>query len=110
MLNDYLQLCAISISNSQLFDFYVYECERNRSLIEVLHDLFEQQTNLDTILFRIMQRAQTLLKCQRCSILLNLNHNDDDHHSSSSVDERCATRKAFDLFQSGNRPGQRRHR
>lgn len=85
--------------NSQLFDFYVYECERNRSLIEVLHDLFEQQTNLDTILFRIMQRAQTLLKCQRCSILLNLN----------DADEKLS-RKAFDLFQSGNKPGQRRHR
>lgn len=121
ILNDYLQLCAISISNSQLFDFYIYECERNRSLIEVLHDLFEQQTNLDTILFRIMQRAQTLLKCQRCSILLNLNHNDGNESAAASasssssssaaapsIDERV-TRKAFDLFQSGNKPGQRRH-
>lgn len=88
--------------HAQLFDIYAYEYERNKALLEVVHDLFEQQTNLDAILFRIMQKAQTLLKCQRCSVLLIMDKNDQTDNSNS--------RKAFDLFQSGNRPGQRRHR
>jgi hypothetical protein len=102
LINAYLPFCALSINHSQLFDLYSYEYERNKSLLEVVHDLFEQQTNLDNILFRIMQRAQKLLKCQRCSILLIMDKNNqlEDHDSS---------RRAFDLFQSGKRPGQRRH-
>lgn len=50
-----------------------------------------------------MQRAQTLLKCQRCSILLDLKS------AGEESDTMASARKAFDLFQSGNRPGQRRH-
>jgi len=103
LINCYLPFCSISITNSQLFDSYTYEYERNRTLLEVVHDLFEQQTNLDAILFRIMQRAQTLLKCQRCSILLEMD-------SNKSVLSEENTRKAFDLFQSGSKPAQRRHR
>jgi hypothetical protein len=88
-----------------LFDTYTYEYERNRALLEVVHDLFEQQTNLDVILFRIMQKAQTLLKCQRCSVLLEM----DSNKCLEQLSEEN-TRKAFDLFQSGSKPAQRRHR
>ena len=88
--------------HAQLFDLYAYEYERNKALLEVVHDLFEQQTNLDEILFRIMQKAQTLLKCQRCSVLVIMDKN-------AQIDS-AYSRKAFDLFQSGKRPGQRRHR
>lgn len=101
-MNACLPFCGISIVHAQLFDIYAYEYERNRSLLEVVHDLFEQQTNLDAILFRIIQKAQTLLKCQRCSVLLVIDNNEEIDQENS--------RKAFDLFQSGNRPGQRRHR
>ena len=73
-------------------------------MLEVLHDLFEEQTNLDNVLLRIMQKAQTLLKCQRCSILLNTNidPNMNDIYEYSF-------HKAFDLFQNDNNT-QRRHR
>jgi dual 3',5'-cyclic-AMP and -GMP phosphodiesterase 11 len=99
LLNRYLPFCGVSIIHGQLFDLYAYEYDRNKALLEVIHDLFEQQTNLDTIVFRIMQKAQTLLKCMRCSVLLILDQGDE-----------VTSRKAFDLFQSGFRPGQRRHR
>lgn len=35
-----------------------------------MNDLFEEQTDLEKIVKKIMHRAQTLLKCERCSVLL----------------------------------------
>ncbi|CAF0874237.1 unnamed protein product [Brachionus calyciflorus] len=99
LLNEYLKFCGISIAHAQLFDLYASEYERNRSLLEVLHEIFEQQTNIDIILFRIMQKAQELLKCKRCSILVLVDNEDQ---------ENLNVRKAFDLFKNGDNPDQRR--
>ena len=41
-----------------------------QALLEVVNDLFEEQTDLEKIVKKIMHRAQTLLKCERCSVLL----------------------------------------
>ncbi|XP_026503380.1 dual 3',5'-cyclic-AMP and -GMP phosphodiesterase 11A isoform X1 [Terrapene carolina triunguis] len=41
-----------------------------KALLEVVNDLFEEQTDLEKIVKKIMHRAQTLLKCERCSVLL----------------------------------------
>lgn len=41
-----------------------------QALLEVVNDLFEEQTDLEKIVRKIMQRAQTLLKCERCSVQL----------------------------------------
>lgn len=38
--------------------------------MEVVNDLFEEQTDLEKIVRKIMHRAQTLLKCERCSVQL----------------------------------------
>ena len=38
--------------------------------MEVVHDLFEEQTSVDNVVRTIMQRAQTLLKCERCVVML----------------------------------------
>jgi hypothetical protein len=54
-----------------------------------------------------MVKAQTLLKCRRCSILIDTDLN---LNSDSADMEPVALRKAFDLFQDGNRPSQRRQR
>jgi dual 3',5'-cyclic-AMP and -GMP phosphodiesterase 11 len=89
----------MAITNASLFDVYTYEYERNRSLLEFVHELFQQQTNLDKIIFQIMQKARDLLFCQRCSVLLIV---EDD----GKVDMR----KAFDLFDKGNKSNLRRHR
>uniref|UniRef100_A0A3P9MCE1 3',5'-cyclic-GMP phosphodiesterase n=1 Tax=Oryzias latipes TaxID=8090 RepID=A0A3P9MCE1_ORYLA len=37
---------------------------------QVVNDLFEEQTDLEKIVRKIMQRALTLLQCERCSVLL----------------------------------------
>ncbi|KAM6460572.1 dual 3',5'-cyclic-AMP and -GMP phosphodiesterase 11A isoform 2-T2 [Liasis olivaceus] len=66
----YLPFCGIAISNAQLFAASRKEYDRSRALLEVVNDLFEEQTDLEKIVKKIMQRAQTLLKCERCLVLL----------------------------------------
>ncbi|XP_034030885.1 dual 3',5'-cyclic-AMP and -GMP phosphodiesterase 11A [Thalassophryne amazonica] len=70
VLEMYLPFCGISISNAQLFSESRKEYERSRALLEVVNDLFEEQTDLEKIVRKIMQRALTLLQCERCSVLL----------------------------------------
>ncbi|CAK6960540.1 dual 3'%2C5'-cyclic-AMP and -GMP phosphodiesterase 11A [Scomber scombrus] len=70
VLQMYLPFCGISISNAKLFSESRKEYERTRALLEVVNDLFEEQTDLEKIVRKIMQRALTLLQCERCSVLL----------------------------------------
>ncbi|XP_062255298.1 dual 3',5'-cyclic-AMP and -GMP phosphodiesterase 11A [Platichthys flesus] len=70
VLQMYLPFCGISISNAKLFSESRKEYERSRALLEVVNDLFEEQTDLEKIVRKIMQRALTLLRCERCSVLL----------------------------------------
>ncbi|PVD35849.1 hypothetical protein C0Q70_02818 [Pomacea canaliculata] len=85
LLATYLTFCGIAIYNAQLFDAYSKEYERNKALLEVVHDLFEEQTSVENAVLKIMQRAQTLLKVERCSVLLR-----------DSTSEMCFN-KIFDL-------------
>ncbi|XP_076324663.1 dual 3',5'-cyclic-AMP and -GMP phosphodiesterase 11A-like isoform X1 [Tachypleus tridentatus] len=66
----YLEFCGIALTNAYLFELSQKEYERNRSLLEVVHDLFEEQTSLDKVILKIMQRAQRLLNCERVALLL----------------------------------------
>lgn len=52
-----------STTNTRVF------CPCIQALLEVVNDLFEEQTDLEKIVKKIMHRAQTLLKCERCSVL-----------------------------------------
>ncbi|XP_052805617.1 dual 3',5'-cyclic-AMP and -GMP phosphodiesterase 11A-like isoform X2 [Mya arenaria] len=77
LLSAYLSYCGIAIYNAQIFEAYSKEYERNKDLLEVVHDLFEEQTSLDDVILKIMQRAQILLKCERCSVLLRAENNSE---------------------------------
>ncbi|XP_035266769.1 dual 3',5'-cyclic-AMP and -GMP phosphodiesterase 11A isoform X1 [Anguilla anguilla] len=70
VLQMYLPFCGIAISNALLFAASRKEYDRSRALLEVVNDLFEEQTDLEKIVRKIMHRAQTLLKCERCSVQL----------------------------------------
>lgn len=85
LLGTYLTFCGIAIHNAQIFEAYSKEYERNKALLEVVHDLFEEQTSVENVILKIMQRAQSLLKCERCSVLLR------DGSSETSF------KKVFDL-------------
>ncbi|XP_014253887.1 dual 3',5'-cyclic-AMP and -GMP phosphodiesterase 11A-like [Cimex lectularius] len=66
----YLQFVGIALTNAQIVETSRQEFERNRNLLEVVHDLFEEQTSLEKVILKIMQRAQRLLKCERAAVLL----------------------------------------
>ncbi|BES99049.1 GAF domain [Nesidiocoris tenuis] len=66
----YLQFVGIALTNAQIVETSRMEYERNRNLLEVVHDLFEEQTSLEKVVLKIMQRAQRLLKCERAAVLL----------------------------------------
>ncbi|XP_050525696.1 dual 3',5'-cyclic-AMP and -GMP phosphodiesterase 11A-like [Daktulosphaira vitifoliae] len=86
LLETYLQFVGIAITNAQIIEDSRAEYDRNRNLLEVVHDLFEEQTSIDKVIMKIMQRAQRLLKCERAAVLL--------------VDESCDNTmfsKLFDL-------------
>ncbi|KAK3800169.1 hypothetical protein RRG08_038008 [Elysia crispata] len=85
MLATYLTFCGIGIHNAQIFEAYSKEYERNKALLEVVHDLFTEQTSVENVVVKIMQRAQTLLKCERCSLLLK------DKDSSSELASNALT-------------------
>ncbi|XP_070535432.1 dual 3',5'-cyclic-AMP and -GMP phosphodiesterase 11A-like [Ptychodera flava] len=70
LLETYLTFCGIGITNAQVFRNYMREYDRNRALLEVVHDVFEEQTSLENVVQKVMQRAQSLLKCERCSVIL----------------------------------------
>ncbi|XP_050695412.1 dual 3',5'-cyclic-AMP and -GMP phosphodiesterase 11A-like isoform X2 [Eriocheir sinensis] len=66
----YLQFVGIAITNAQLMEASQAEYERNRSLLEVVHDLFEEQTSIENVILKTLQRAQRLLKCERAAVML----------------------------------------
>lgn len=52
-------------TNTNSVDLFVLQ-----NLLEIVHDLFEEQTSLEKVILKIMQRAQRLLLCQRAAVLL----------------------------------------
>ncbi|KAF6200256.1 hypothetical protein GE061_006559 [Apolygus lucorum] len=89
----YLQFVGIALTNAQIVETSRMEYERNRNLLEVVHDLFEEQTSLEKVVLKIMQRAQRLLKCERAAVLLV------DENSQ----EKVKFSKLFELTSPANR-------
>ncbi|XP_014667956.1 PREDICTED: cGMP-specific 3',5'-cyclic phosphodiesterase-like [Priapulus caudatus] len=66
----YLTFCGIGIQNAQLFDMSVREYKRNRLLLQLAKGIFEEQTDLDVLIRKIMVESIGLLKCERCCVYL----------------------------------------
>ncbi|XP_008483571.1 dual 3',5'-cyclic-AMP and -GMP phosphodiesterase 11A [Diaphorina citri] len=81
----YLRFVGISITNAKVVESARQEYDRNRKLLEVVHDLFEEQTSIEQVVVKIMQRAQSLLKCENAAVLL--------------IDESSSTVKFTKLFE-----------
>ncbi|ELU06480.1 hypothetical protein CAPTEDRAFT_169631 [Capitella teleta] len=98
LLETYLAFCGMAFSNAQALEAYTREYEQNKTLLEVVHDLFEEQTSVDDVVMKIMQRAQSLLQCERCVVLLK------DAKENSATDKTCFGR-VFDLHHSQKKDG-----
>jgi len=66
----YLVFCGIGICNAHLFDQFQKELKRNRVLLDLARAIFEEQSTLHDVVHKIMMNTQSLLQCERCSVLL----------------------------------------
>lgn len=74
----YLTFCGIGIQNAQLFESSVLEYKRNQILLALARSIFEEQSNLECLVTKIMTEARELLKCERCAVFIS----DTDHCES----------------------------
>ncbi|XP_041985200.1 cGMP-specific 3',5'-cyclic phosphodiesterase-like isoform X2 [Aricia agestis] len=78
----YLTFCGIGIQNAQLFETSVLEYKRNQILLALARSIFEEQSNLECLVTKIMTEARELLKCERCAVFIL----DTDHCESSHLE------------------------
>lgn len=66
----YLQFCGIGLRNAQLYERSELENKRNQVLLDLARMVFEEQSTIEHIVYRIMTHTQSLLQCERCQVLL----------------------------------------
>lgn len=66
----YLQFCGIGLRNAQLYEYSQLENRRNQVLLDLARMVFEEQSTIEQVVYRIMLHIQSLLDCQRCQVLL----------------------------------------
>lgn len=70
VFSQYLQFCGIGLRNAQLFERSQLENKRNQVLLDLARMVFEEQSTIEHIVYRIMVHIQSLLEVERCQILL----------------------------------------
>lgn len=73
----YLQFCGIGLRNAQSFEHCQLENKRNQVLLDLARMVFEEQSSIEEVVYRIMLHTQSLLDCERCQVLLIDNASDD---------------------------------
>ena len=91
VFTQYLQFCGIGLRNAQLFERSQIENKRNQVLLDLARMVFEEQSTIEHIVYRIMLHIQSLLKVERCQILLIA---EDSEYDSESRKTFC---RVFDL-------------
>nr|XP_046916300.1 dual 3',5'-cyclic-AMP and -GMP phosphodiesterase 11-like [Dermatophagoides farinae] len=77
----YLQFCGIGLRNAQVYERSQLENKRNQVLLDLARMVFEKQSNIENIIYRILIHILSLLQCERCQImLLECDDNDDDEN------------------------------
>ncbi|KAH9413579.1 cGMP-specific 3',5'-cyclic phosphodiesterase [Dermatophagoides pteronyssinus] len=73
----YLQFCGIGLRNAQIYERSQLENKRNQVLLDLARMVFEKQSSIENIIYRILIHVLSLLQCERCQIML-LECDDDD--------------------------------
>ncbi|RNA40027.1 Dual 3 -5 -cyclic-AMP and -GMP phosphodiesterase [Brachionus plicatilis] len=92
ILKHYIEYCGTILVKSQMYYLCAYEYERCQCLLEVLHGLFKEQTDLEKIFYTIIEKAQILLKCENCLILIQTDLGESEE------------KKSFDVYQIDVKP------
>jgi dual 3',5'-cyclic-AMP and -GMP phosphodiesterase 11 len=64
----YLQFCGIGLRNAQLYEKSQLEVKRNQVLLDLARMIFEEQSTIEHIVFRILTHMQSLIQCQRVQV------------------------------------------
>ncbi|KAI9564201.1 hypothetical protein GHT06_007939 [Daphnia sinensis] len=86
----YLQFCGIGLKNAQLYERSQLEIKRNQVLLDLARMIFEEQSTLEIMVYRILTHTQSLIQCQRCQVLLV-------HEASKGTFSRVFDFEASDL-------------
>lgn len=70
VFSSYLSFCAIGIKNARLYECSELENRRGQLLLDLARVIFEEQSNLSQLIHKIMVHTQSLLRCERCQVLL----------------------------------------
>ncbi|XP_064091745.1 dual 3',5'-cyclic-AMP and -GMP phosphodiesterase 11-like isoform X1 [Macrobrachium nipponense] len=70
VFESYLQFCGIGLRNAQLYERSQLEVKRNQVLLDLARIIFEEQSTIEQMVYRIMTHTQSLLQCERVQILL----------------------------------------
>ncbi|XP_073991560.1 phosphodiesterase 11 isoform X3 [Rhodnius prolixus] len=70
IFSSYLQFCGIGLRNAQLYEKSQLEVKRNQVLLDLARMIFEEQSTIEHMVFRILTHTQSLIQCQRVQVLL----------------------------------------
>lgn len=87
-----MQFCGIGLRNAQLYEKSQLEIKRNQVLLDLARMIFEEQSTIEHMVFRILTHMQSLIQCQRVQILLV-------HEASKGSFSRVFDFEANDLSQ-----------
>ncbi|XP_025837140.1 dual 3',5'-cyclic-AMP and -GMP phosphodiesterase 11 isoform X2 [Agrilus planipennis] len=66
----YLQFCGIGLRNAHLYEKSQLEVKRNQVLLDLARMIFEEQSTIEHVVYRILTHTQSLIQCQRVQVLL----------------------------------------
>ncbi|KAL3272584.1 hypothetical protein HHI36_014054, partial [Cryptolaemus montrouzieri] len=70
VFSSYLQFCGIGLRNAHLYEKSQLEIKRNQVLLDLARMIFEEQSTIEHVVFRILTHTQSLIQCQRVQVLL----------------------------------------
>lgn len=70
VFESYLQFCGIGLRNAQLYERSQLDVKRNQVMLDLARIIFEEQSTIEQMVYRIMTHTQSLLQCERVQILL----------------------------------------
>ncbi|KAE8744838.1 hypothetical protein FOCC_FOCC008562 [Frankliniella occidentalis] len=93
----YLQFCGIGLRNAQLYEKSQLEVKRNQVLLDLARMIFEEQSTIEHMVYRILTHTQSLIQCQRVQVLLL-------HQASKGSFSRVFDFESSDLTREENDP------
>ncbi|CAG2114115.1 unnamed protein product [Medioppia subpectinata] len=94
VFEQYLQFCGIGLKNADLYERSQLENKRNQVLLDLARMVFEKQSNIENIIYRILLHIQSLLQCSRCQVLLlaeNSQENDINEGNDNELECKSNT-------------------